>query len=149
MSQIRLQAWIAAPLAVCLLLATTSTMAAESPAANSGDKTSEPRTATSQKIDVEKLRKQIAEQQKQIDAMQKLLASQQQLLDAASGQPAEPAVQPRPVRAPLGEVASTTPMIPAAPAPMNQPAAPEKREVFAAPVLPSATRRSRPSASWI
>ena len=122
MSQHRFQAWIATPLAACLLLATTSSMAAESPAVSSGDKSSEPRTSTSQKIDVEKLRKQIAEQQKQIEGMQKMLADQQRMLDAASEQPAEVAVQPRPVRAPLGEVASTSPMIPAAPAPMNQPA---------------------------
>ena len=128
MSQHRFQAWVAAPLAACLLLATVPSMAAESPAAVSGDKSSETRTATSQKIDVEKLRKQISEQQKQIDAMQKLLASQQQLLDAASGQPTEPAVQPRPVRAPLGEVASTSPMIPAAPAPTNQMPAGEKEK---------------------
>jgi uncharacterized coiled-coil protein SlyX len=122
MSQHRFQAWIATPLAACLLLATTSSMAAETPAVSSGDKSSEPRTSTSQKIDVEKLRKQIAEQQKQIDAMQKMLAAQQRVLDAASEQPAEVAVQPRPVRAPLGEVASTSPMIPAGPAPMDQPA---------------------------
>jgi hypothetical protein len=121
MSQHRLKAWIAAPLAACLLLATTSSMAAESPAADSGDTSSEPRTATGQKIDVEKLRKQIAEQQRQIDAMQKMLADQKRLLDAVSDQNAEGAVQPRPSRAPLGEVASTTPMIPAGPAPMDQP----------------------------
>jgi uncharacterized coiled-coil protein SlyX len=121
MSQHRFQAWIAMPLAACLLLATTSSMAAESPAVSSGDKSSEPRTSTSQRIDIEKLRKQIAEQQKQIDAMQKMLADQQRLLDAASEQPAEVAVLPRPERKPLGEVASTSPMIPAAPAPMDQP----------------------------
>ena len=121
MSLQKLQAWIAVPLAGCMMLATASSVVAESPAAANGDKNSESRTATSQKIDVEKLRKQIADQQKQIDAMQKLLASQQQLLDAAAGQQSEPAVQPRPVRAPLGEVASTSPMIPAAPAPMSQP----------------------------
>jgi hypothetical protein len=129
MSQHRFQAWIATPLAACLLLATTSSIAAESPAATGGDSSNEPRTSNSQKLDVEKLRKQIAEQQKQIDAMQKLLADQQRLLDAASEQPAEVAVQPRPVRAPLGEVASTSPMIPAAPVPMDQPLAsssPEK-----------------------
>lgn len=125
MSQNRLQAWIAAPLAGCLLLATSFSLAAESPAAVSGENNSESRTATSQKIDIEKLRKQIAEQQKQIDAMQKLLANQQQLLDAASG---EPPLQPRPDRAPLGQVASTSPMIPAAPAPMNQPPAGEKEK---------------------
>jgi uncharacterized coiled-coil protein SlyX len=121
MSQHRFRAWIATPLAAYLMLATTSSMAAESPAASSGDKAGEPRTTNSQKIDVEKLRKQIAEQQKQIDAMQRMLADQQRLLDTASEQPAEFAVQPRPVRAPLGEVASTSPMIPAAPAPMSQP----------------------------
>ena len=129
MSQHRFQAWIATPLAACLLLATTSSMAADSPAATSGDNSNEPRTSASQKIDIEKLRKQIAEQQKQIAAMQKMLAEQQRLLDAASEQPAEVAVQPRLVRAPLGEVASTSPMIPAAPVPMDQPLAsssPEK-----------------------
>ncbi len=128
MSQHRYQAWIAMPLAACLLLATTSPMAAESPAASSGDKSNEPRTATSQKIDIEKLRKQIAEQQKQIDAMQRMLAEQQRLLDASSEKPAEYAIQPRPNRAPLGEVASTSPMIPAAPAPMSQPASPKSDE---------------------
>jgi uncharacterized coiled-coil protein SlyX len=123
MSQHRFQAWIATPLAACLLLATTSSIAAETPAASSGDKSSEPRTSTSQKIDVEKLRKQIAEQQKQIEAMQKMLADQQRVLDAASEQPAEVAVQPR-----LGEVASTSPMIPAGPAPMDQPKAGKSEE---------------------
>ena len=127
MKQHRLQSWIAAPLAVCLLLATTSSMAAELPAANSGDRSSEPQTTNSQKIDVEKLRKQIAEQQKQIDAMQKVLAEQQRLLDASSDQSAEIAAQPRPSRAPLGEVASTTPMIPAGPAPMDQPTSPKPK----------------------
>ncbi len=125
----RFNARIAAPLAACLLFVTTSMMAAENPAAVNSENSGEPRTATSQKIDVEKLRKQIAEQQKQIDAMQKLLASQQQLLDAASGQPAEPAAQPRPVRAPLGEVASTTPMIPAVDTPQkSQPLTPTSAE---------------------
>jgi uncharacterized coiled-coil protein SlyX len=128
MSPHRFQAWIAAPLAACLLLATSASMAAESPAADSGDKSGSAGTKTSQKIDVEKLRKQIAEQQKQIEAMQKMLANQQQLLDASSDQPAEPAVAPRPVRAPLGEVASTSPMIPAGPAPMAQPPAGEKEK---------------------
>jgi hypothetical protein len=127
MRQHRLQAWIAAPLAVCLLLATTSSMTAESPAADSGDRSSEPRTTTGQKIDVEKLRQQILEQQKQIDAMQKALADQLRLLDAVSGQNTEVAVQPRPSRAPLGEVASTTPMIPAGPVPMDQPASPKPK----------------------
>jgi hypothetical protein len=123
MSQHRFQAWVAAPLAACLLLATSASFAAESPAAVSGDTNSAPQTAGSQKIDVEKLRKQIAEQQKQIAAMQKMLADQQRVLDAASGQPADSVITPRPVRAPLGEVASTTPMIPAAPEPMAQPPA--------------------------
>ena len=128
MSQHRFKAWIATPLAACLLLATTASMAAESPAANSGDKSSEPRPATGQKLDIQQLRKQIAEQQKQIDAMQKLLAEQQRLLDSSGDQSSEIAVQPRPVRAPLGEVASTTPMIPAAPAPMNAPASSKSDE---------------------
>jgi len=119
MSQHRFQAWVAAPLVACLLLATTTSIAAENPAAVSGDTNGGPQTATGQKIDVEKLRKQIAEQQKQIDAMQKLLAEQQRLLNAASEQPAEVAVPPRPVRAPLGEVASTTPMIPAVDTPQK------------------------------
>jgi len=109
MSQHRFQAWIAAPLAGCLLLATTS-MAAENPAAESGGNGAG--TVASQKIDVQKLRQQIAEQQKQIEAMQKTLAAQQRLLDATSAQPAADA---RPERAPLGQVASTSPMIPAAP----------------------------------
>lgn len=101
-------------------------MAAENPAANSGgDKSTE---ASGQKIDIEKLRAQIAEQRKQIEAMQKMLADQQRVLDALSEQPSEVAAQPRPARAPLGEVSSATPMTPAVPAPMNQPAGPKPNE---------------------
>ncbi len=133
MSQHRFQSWIATPLAACLLLATTS-MAAESPAADRGDNSNGTRSASGQKIDIDKLRKQIADQQKQIDTMQKMLAEQQRLLDSASGEPAEVAAQPRPVRAPLGEVASTSPMIPAAAAPMSQPAAPKKSDEKASPL---------------
>lgn len=103
-------------------------MAAESPAAERGDNSNERRSTSGQKLDIEKLRKQIAEQQKQIDAMQKMLAEQQRILDSQSEQPGEVAVLPRPVRAPLGEVASTSPMIPAGPAPMAQPPAGEKEK---------------------
>jgi hypothetical protein len=116
MTRQHIHAWIAAPLAACILLSTTPA-AAESPAAVSDGATSQSGAAKSQKLDVEKLRKQIADQQKQIEAMQKMLAEQQRLLNAASDQTSEPALPARPERAPLGEVASTSPMIPAAPIP--------------------------------
>jgi hypothetical protein len=124
MSQHKLQAWVAGPLVACLLAATTSMIAAESPAVNDGEKADQSQKARSQKIDIEKLRQQIAEQQKQIEAMQKTLADQQRMLDAAStAAPSTGGLLPaKASRAALGEVASTTPMIPAAPAPMDQPA---------------------------
>src|SRR5271157_650209 len=112
MSQHRIQAWVAGPLVACLLAATTSLIAAETPAVNDDQKADQSQKARSQNIDVEKLRKQIAEQQKQIDAMQKMLADQQRLLEAASNQQTDMPMAPRADRAPLGEVASTTPMIP-------------------------------------
>ncbi len=116
MSQHRIQAWVAGPLVACLLVATASMIAAETPAVNDGEKAEQSQKARSQKIDVEKLRQQIAEQQKQIDAMQKTLAEQQRLLDAAATvQSPEGLLPAKASRAPLGEVASTTPMIPMGP----------------------------------
>lgn len=130
MSQHKLQAWVAGPLVACLLAATTSMIAAETPAVNDGTKADQSQKAPSQNIDLEKLRQQIAEQQKQIEAMQKTLADQQRMLDAAStAAPSTGGLLPaKAARAALGEVASTTPMIPAAPTPMDQPAA-EKEKV--------------------
>ena len=124
MSQHKLQAWVAGPLVACLLAATTSMIAAETPAVNDGTKADQSQKAPSQNIDFEKLRQQIAEQQKQIEAMQKTLADQQRLLDAASTAPPSTGglLPAKASRAALGEVASTTPMIPAAPTPMDQPA---------------------------
>jgi len=123
MSQHKLQAWVAGPVVACLLAAATSMIAAETPAVNDGTKADQSQKAPSQNIDLEKLRQQIAEQQKQIEAMQRILADQQRLLDAAStAAPSTGGLLPaKASRAALGEVASTTPMIPAAPAPMNQP----------------------------
>jgi hypothetical protein len=105
-------------------------IAAETPAVNDGTKADQSQKAPSQNIDLEKLRQQIAEQQKQIEAMQKTLADQQRMLDAAStAAPSTGGLLPaKSSRAPLGEVASTTPMIPAAPTPMDQPAV-EKEKV--------------------
>jgi hypothetical protein len=98
-------------------------IAAETPAVNDGEKADQSQKVRSQNIDIEKLRQQIAEQQKQIEAMQKTLADQQRMLDAAStATPSTGGLLPaKASHAPLGEVASTTPMIPAAPAPMDQP----------------------------
>ena len=123
MSQHKLQAWVAGPLVACLLAVTTPMIAAETPAVNDGEKADQSQKVRSQNIDIEKLRQQIAEQQKQIEAMQKTLADQQRMLDAAStATPSTGGLLPaKASHAPLGEVASTTPMIPAAPAPMDQP----------------------------
>ena len=117
MSQHKLQAWVAGPLVACLLAATTSMIAAETPAVNDGTKADQSQKAPSQNIDLEKLRQQIAEQQKQIEAMQKTLADQQRMLDAAStAAPSTGGLLPaKASRAALGEVASTTPMIPMSP----------------------------------
>ena len=71
MSQHKLQAWVAGPLVACLLAATPSMIAAEPPAVNDGEKAGQSQKARTQNIDVEKLRKQIAEQQKQIEALQR------------------------------------------------------------------------------
>ena len=122
MSQHRIQAWVAGPLVACLLAATTSMIAAETPAVNDDAKADQSQNTRSQNIDVEKLRKQIADQQKQIDAMQKTLAEQQRLLEAAATAEKMEVAAPAPsmavpsTRAPLGEVASTSPMIPMGPA---------------------------------
>ena len=74
MSQHKLQAWVAGPLVACLLAVTTPMIAAETPAVNDGEKADQSQKVRSQNIDIEKLRQQIAEQQKQIEAMQKTLA---------------------------------------------------------------------------
>ena len=121
MSQHRIQAWVAGPLVACLLAATTSMIAAETPAVNDGAQADQSQKAKSQNVDLEKLRKQIADQQKQIEAMQKALAEQQRMLDAAMTAGKTDAAAPAPTmavpatRAPLGDVASTTPMIPMSP----------------------------------
>ncbi|MGD0579095.1 MAG: hypothetical protein ABSC08_09215, partial [Bryobacteraceae bacterium] len=94
---------------------------------NDTEKAGQTQKARSQNVDIEKLRKQIAEQQKQIDAMQKMLADQQRLLEAASSQQSDAPMARRADRAALGQVASTTPMIPAGPAPMDQPAAEKEK----------------------
>jgi hypothetical protein len=78
--------------------------------ANGDGKSPAAQPAGSQKIDVEKLRRQIAEQQKQIEAMQKMLAEQQRLLDALSNQPVEAAAQPATAGTPRAEVTPTAPV---------------------------------------
>src|SRR5208283_582889 len=131
MSQHRIQAWVAGPLVACLLAATTSMIAAETPAVNDGTQADQSQKARSQNVDLEKLRKQIADQQKQIEALQKTLAEQQRMLDAAATAEKTDVAAPAPTmavpatRAPLGDVASTTPMIPMSPseAAMAAPAA--------------------------
>ncbi|MGO9242638.1 MAG: hypothetical protein ACLQBJ_17680 [Bryobacteraceae bacterium] len=88
---------------------------------NDGTQADQSQKARSQNVDLEKLRKQIADQQKQIDAMQKALAEQQRMLDAATTAEKTDVAAPAPTmavpatRAPLGDVASTTPMIPMSP----------------------------------
>jgi hypothetical protein len=95
-------------LAACLLTATATNVAAQT-------------AAPVQSPDADRLRKQIADELKQLEAMQKTLALQQQQLDRATK--SEPAATPtsaqaatpvlrRPLLAPLGDVASTSPMVP-------------------------------------
>ena len=93
-------------LAACLLTGTANIAVAQT-------------AAPAQSLDVDKLRQQIADEMKQLDAMQKTLAKQQQQLDAATkaASVATPAAAPvlrRPLLAPLGDVASTSPMVPLA-----------------------------------
>ena len=126
MSHYKTQAWFAGPLAACLLATTIPMVAAETPAVNDTQPVEQTQKARTQSIDVEKLRNQIAEQQKQIDAMQHMLAEQKRMLEAAMGTQPATTIQPgtaaasaetplwpaKASREPLGEVASATPMIP-------------------------------------
>jgi len=83
--------------------------------------------------DVTALKAQLAEQQKQIDQLRSALQEQMKMLERVSNAaPAHVALPPN--RAPLGEVASTTPFIPPAPTPV-------------AAVAPSASASQAPNAA--
>jgi hypothetical protein len=84
--------------------------AADDPAANAAAKTT---SAASNAAELAKLKAQLEEQQKQIEQLSAMLAAQKRMLDQVStAGPAEP-LHKLPS---LGEVASTTPMLPPVPA---------------------------------
>lgn len=102
--------------------------------------------ATDANTEIGQLKLQLTEQQRQIDELRAALREQKELIEAnrhpASDVPAQPApVQPSGSVRQLGQVASTTPIIPVAPAittplvlPMPTAAAPQKVETEEAPL---------------
>ena len=102
MKRTRRTAFVLALTAVSFL---ASGRAAEDPADKSATKTN---SAT----ELAKLKAQLEAQQKQIEQLSAMLAAQKRMIDEVSttGQ-----VAPAPKLPSLGEVASTTPMVPAAP----------------------------------
>jgi hypothetical protein len=77
------------------------------------DPADKPKTATDAAAELAALKVQLAAQQKQIEQLQTALQSQMKMLDQMAANTAPAAAPPR--SAGLGEIASTTPMLPPAP----------------------------------
>ena len=98
--------------------------AAVSPAADDSNVSASPKAAAAESSnsspEVQELKRQLAEQQKQIDELRMILLGQKKQIDtvtnatAAPAAPASPAT-PDPAKRGIGEVASTTPILPPAP----------------------------------
>ena len=104
---------------------TVLAFAAVSPAADDTPGATTAATATagqssSQSPEVQDLKRQLAEQQKQIDELRMILLGQKKQIDTVTNATAAPVVPPAttvsdPVKRGIGEVASTTPVLPPAP----------------------------------
>jgi len=74
--------------------------------------------------EVQHLRLQLAEQQRQIDELRRALLEQRRVIDGLTGGGSKPPAMSSPVPTSLGELASRTPVIPAAHAAIPSPAGP-------------------------
>ena len=123
---------------------TVLAFAAISPAADDTPEATTAATASagqssSQSPEVQELKRQLAEQQKQIDELRMILLGQKKQIDTVTNATAAPAVPPAttvsdPVKRGIGEVASTSPILP--PAPIH---------ASLVPPLPQATPAAEPN----
>ena len=102
-----------------LAFAAVSPAADDSPEASTATKVSAGQPA-SQSPEVQELKRQLAEQQKQIDELRMILLGQKKQIDTVTNATAAPAVPPatdpsNTSRRGIGEVASTSPILPPAP----------------------------------
>jgi hypothetical protein len=110
-------------LLACVLSLTLPLSVAGAPMADDSSD-SRPGAAASSSPEIEQLKKMLADQQRQIDELRRALAEQKEQKKTDPGAPVQAATPVPPItHSSLGEVASTTPMVPPAPTPVFTPPA--------------------------